>query len=312
MGSKFYRLTIVLFVSSLVAFQLLSQVDADAAEERVTMDSAKADAASTDSSVSGKNRASLNKRLLDAAAKGDAAEIRKSLKAGADIECRDGNLGATPLAWAAFLGQTRAVKQLLAKGADVNAPNKKKWTPLMLACAKKHLKAARALLKKGADIDALSVEGWTALSIAFSKKDPKLVSLLSSYCSKSPWAETLVTKPGPKSRCAAVRSGPFGDARKLSCLKPGKKLKLTGIWTKSGWAQMSHPRRGWILGIQIDMKKLPPRKRVVLDVRKPQRAPQQRRRSPQSRRPSPVPEDDGFIDDPDLYPRLPERKKIWH
>lgn len=312
MGGTLPRLTTVLFLVVFAAFWLSGRIHADDVPKPPVKDSDKAGAAPSDASVKGTGLAKLSQRLLDAAAKGDAADIRKSLRAGADIECRDRNLGATPLAWAAFLGHTRAVKELLRRGADVNAVNKKKWTPLMLACAKKHTAVVKALLRKGADIDARSVEGWTALAIAFSKKDLKLISVLMAQCSKRPWAETIVTQPAAKGSCAAVRSEPFQDSRKLRCLKPGRKLSLTGIWTKSGWAQMSRPTPGWIFGEQIEVKKLPPRKRVVLDVKKPQRKPQQRRRSSQPRRRPRGEPDDGFIYDPDLYPEVPQRRSGWH
>jgi ankyrin repeat protein len=59
--------------------------------------------------------------LLRGAAADDVALIKSALKRGAPLEIRDSQYLFTPLGWAAWRGNTRAVRALLASGARVNA-----------------------------------------------------------------------------------------------------------------------------------------------------------------------------------------------
>ena len=69
--------------------------------------------------------------LHEAARKGDVAEAKKLLEAGADLTARDEHLRSTPLAWAAKFGQLEMVKFLLERGAPKSLPDDPPWaTPL--------------------------------------------------------------------------------------------------------------------------------------------------------------------------------------
>ena len=61
----------------------------------------------------------LDKKLLQASRKNDSEQVKKLIKAGADVNARDEN-GYTPLLFAAFWGYTEIVEKLIKAGADVN------------------------------------------------------------------------------------------------------------------------------------------------------------------------------------------------
>jgi ankyrin repeat protein len=84
--------------------------------------------------------------LHDAARKGDVAEAKKLLEAGADLNARDEHLRSTPLAWAAKFGQLTMVKFLLKRGAPTSLPDDPPWaTPLAWAKRRGHEAIAKLL-----------------------------------------------------------------------------------------------------------------------------------------------------------------------
>jgi len=68
--------------------------------------------------------------LCMAAGYGNTAEIEACLARGDDINGDDGLGGMTPLAYAAFEGEVRALRLLLDRGADVDLPDYDGLTPL--------------------------------------------------------------------------------------------------------------------------------------------------------------------------------------
>lgn len=87
----------------------------------------------------------------------------------------------TALHRAAVAGDTAAVKQLLAEGADVGAVDGSLLTPLHLACQQGHLEVARVLLVAGAPVDVRDSFGntplWRAV-FAFQGGEPALIRQL--------------------------------------------------------------------------------------------------------------------------------------
>ena len=67
--------------------------------------------------------------ILSAAANGDTESVKQLLAKGTDINVRD-EKGGTPLHGAAFFGQAEVAELLIQKGADVNARNNNGVTPL--------------------------------------------------------------------------------------------------------------------------------------------------------------------------------------
>lgn len=76
------------------------------------------------------------------------------------------------------LGSMQVLKLLLNKGADGNACNKWRETPLLIAANNGHRSAVEALLKHGADPSLCSEAGWSALTFAAHKGYDDIVALL--------------------------------------------------------------------------------------------------------------------------------------
>lgn len=70
---------------------------------------------------------------------------------------------------ASLEGSMKVLELLLKEGADGNACNKWKETPLLIAANNGHKNAVEALLKFGADPALCSEAGWSALTFAAHK-----------------------------------------------------------------------------------------------------------------------------------------------
>jgi len=98
-----------------------------------------------------------------------SSSVRRSLTTDLEIPNRCdgvGALGDTPLHAAAFWGRYEIAKELIARGAKVNATSQKNWTPLHDAAYTNKVEVARLLLEKGASADAETSEGETPLALA--------------------------------------------------------------------------------------------------------------------------------------------------
>ena len=67
------------------------------------------------------------------------------------------------LSWAAGLGDTARVRELLAAGADANEVCVRGRTALMAACTSGHEHVVRLLIEAGADLEKADNAGRTAL-----------------------------------------------------------------------------------------------------------------------------------------------------
>lgn len=89
--------------------------------------------------------------LCDAARAGDTAQIRQLAAKGADLNAPSGDNGWTPLLHAIHKHQTESVGALLDAGADANRSGPDGVTPLMMAAGYGYDDTVRLLLQRGAN-----------------------------------------------------------------------------------------------------------------------------------------------------------------
>jgi ankyrin repeat protein len=116
--------------------------------------------------------------LKCAVEEGDAIAVKLCLEQGASVNCQFKDDLYTPLHTACSSGTAsgsmEVLQLLLEKGADGNACNKWRETPLLIAANNGHRLAVEALLRHGANPSLCSEAGWSALTFAAHK-----VSLMS-------------------------------------------------------------------------------------------------------------------------------------
>jgi len=92
----------------------------------------------------------LDVALRVAAEVGKLEEIRSLLDRGANINAVDAGK-VTPLHYASHFGHHQCVELLLDRGANINAAGGGLWTPLHLASSKGHHQCIELLIDRGAD-----------------------------------------------------------------------------------------------------------------------------------------------------------------
>ena len=122
--------------------------------------------------------------IFDAAAVGDVDSLGELLDKDADLVGTFSEDGYTPLHFAAFFDQGKAVRLLLDRGADVAAVSKNDMQvqPLHSAVAAQSRDVAAALLIAGADPNAKQQGGFTPMMGAQEKeKEGDMVRLLMDH-----------------------------------------------------------------------------------------------------------------------------------
>lgn len=104
-------------------------------------------------------------KLADAAKAADKAAIRALIAKHADVNAPRID-GSTALHWAVYRDDLETVELLLRAGANVKATNRYGVTPLTLACTNGNAGIVKALLKAGADPNTVLASGETALMTA--------------------------------------------------------------------------------------------------------------------------------------------------
>jgi uncharacterized protein len=124
---------------------------------------------------------SSDTRLADAVQNGDRAAVRSLLAKKVDVNAPQGD-GTTALHWAAFNDDRDVAKLLLAAGANVKAATRDGGiTPLFLACKNGSAPMIEVLLKTGADANSASESGTTALMMAAAAGNPDAVKVLLAH-----------------------------------------------------------------------------------------------------------------------------------
>jgi ankyrin repeat protein/CHAT domain-containing protein/Flp pilus assembly protein TadD len=127
--------------------------------------------------IKNNNPASLDEEMISASERGDLMAVKDLLSKGANVNANIEG-GWTGLMWAAFEGKTETIRLLIEKGAKVNAKDNSGWTALTKAVRNRHSDAARLLIQNGADVNAISMGGISVLMLAVDEGDADMVRLL--------------------------------------------------------------------------------------------------------------------------------------
>ena len=120
----------------------------------------------------------MDTRLAEAAARGDAAAVRALLEAGAPVDGRDA-ARRTPLLLATRGNHVEVARLLIAAGADVNAKDNIRDTPFLYAGAEGRNEILTAILATGrANLADTNRYGGTALIPAAHHGHPETVRIL--------------------------------------------------------------------------------------------------------------------------------------
>ncbi|KAK3360961.1 hypothetical protein B0T24DRAFT_120609 [Lasiosphaeria ovina] len=169
--------------------------------------------------------------LSCAAQKGYEVVVRQLLDRGADVEAKDKS-GWTPLLRAIEYGQEAIVRQLLDRGADVEAKDDWGQTPLSWAAGNGHETIVLRLLDLGADVEAKDNYGRTPLSWAAGNGHKTIVRQLLNQAtdseSKSYSGRTPLSWAAQKGR-ATVGNLPLGN-KTCDPSSKDRRLQTPLIW----------------------------------------------------------------------------------
>ena len=118
-----------------------------------------------------------NKQLLEAAESGDIKRTKNLLARGANINARN-NKGSTALHIAVHYGHREIVEALVNAGADINAKGRYGMTALHWAADNGSEDIVKALVRAGADVNVTDRFGFTALHWAADKGCEDIVQAL--------------------------------------------------------------------------------------------------------------------------------------
>jgi ankyrin repeat protein len=118
--------------------------------------------------------------VIDAVKQGNLPAVKALLQKRADVNAPEGD-GATALHWAAYRNDADMVDLLIKSGAKVNQANDLKITPLYLASAGGNAAIVEKLLRAGADPEAASEAGVTPLMEAANSGNAAAVNALLAH-----------------------------------------------------------------------------------------------------------------------------------
>ena len=123
------------------------------------------------------------KDIWEAARVGNIEAVKQHLAAGTDVNA---NIeGWTPLHDAVSRGHKEITELLIAKGADVNAKDKRRGTPLHNAAQQGHKEIVVLLIANGADVNARGFGGMTPLDEANTANRITTANLLRKHGGKT-------------------------------------------------------------------------------------------------------------------------------
>lgn len=157
--------------------------------------------------------------LVEATIQGNSRLVRELLQKGLSPDFRD-QYGETPLTWAAHLGHTAVVKDLLAAGADREAVGSFLQAPPLLLAAHKGHRGIVALLAVFADVNARDLHGNTALILAldphvtYTRSPNRVLSILQTLIQAGAMLDTQ-DQEGNTALIWAVQAGNLEAVRLL-------------------------------------------------------------------------------------------------
>lgn len=105
---------------------------------------------------------SINALMIRAAATGNTHTVKDLINKGADVNAKEEN-GFTPLMLSSWHGHIDIVQHLIAKGAHVNAKTNEGLTALLSALEQGHYDIAKILIASGADVNVKGMDDRTPL-----------------------------------------------------------------------------------------------------------------------------------------------------
>ena len=148
--------------------------------------------------------------IADAAMRGDVATVRALIARRADVNAPQGD-GMTALHWAADHGDSAIAAELLRAKANVTSRTRiGAYTPLHIAARTGSPAVVRALLAAGSDPKATTASGATALHFAAAAGNPDVVKALLARgadpnARESAWGQTPLVFAAEYGRAAAIQ-----------------------------------------------------------------------------------------------------------
>jgi ankyrin repeat protein len=155
--------------------------------------------------------------IADAAMRGDVAAVRLLIAKRADVNAPQGD-GMTALHWAADRGDSTLAVELLRARANVTSRTRiGAYTPLHIAARNGNPAVVRALLGAGSDVKATTTSGATALHLAAAAGNADVVSALLAKgadpnAKEARWGQTPLIFAAEYGRAAAIRALMKGGA----------------------------------------------------------------------------------------------------
>lgn len=139
----------------------------------------------------------MRSHFIEAVDAGDFRSVERLIKAGADVNSRDGD-GITALMYAAWQGHDQVIKVLLSHAADPNIQDDFGWTALMHAARYNQMDVLPLLLDAKTDVTLKNKHGETAFEIAFFNFNGAFANALSKHMEKSSPSDFLPKSPSSK------------------------------------------------------------------------------------------------------------------
>ncbi|MDD5177055.1 MAG: ankyrin repeat domain-containing protein [Sterolibacterium sp.] len=125
----------------------------------------------------GKGLGENDMKLFAATGDGDIPRVEQLIEAGANINATD-SLKRTPLFAAVFCNHPQAINLLIGRGSDINAMDFSGMSPLHAAVVVGAVHAVQTLIEKGANLDMRNMAGHTPLHLAAATNQIAMVELL--------------------------------------------------------------------------------------------------------------------------------------